>query len=132
MNSKIGVIVEIGCESDFVARNEEFQELTKNIAMHIAAAKPSYVSSDEIPSGILDEEKGIIREQLKDSPKPPEIIDKIVEGKLKKYYEEVCLMDQAYIRDDKMTIRDLLASYIAKFKENIRVKRFARFEVGDS
>lgn len=130
LNGKLGVLVEVNCESDFVARNKEFQELVKNVAMHIAAANPKYVSAEEIPEDVIEREKEIIREQFKDSQKPPEIIEKIVEGKLGKFYEEVCLLDQAYIKDDKNSIKQLLASYIAKFGENIRIGRFARFELG--
>jgi elongation factor Ts len=129
MNGKLGVLVEVNCESDFVARNEEYQELVKNIAMHIAAANPTYVSADEIPESVLDEEREISRAQFKDSNKPPQIIDKIVEGKLGKFYKEVCLLDQPYIRDDKMSVSDLIKSYVAKFGENIKVSRFTRYEI---
>ena len=129
LNSRLGVLVEINCETDFVARNEEFQELVKNVAMHIAAANPKYVSSEEIPAEVLDEEKAIVREQFKDSKKPAEVVEKIVQGKLGKFYEEVCLLDQPFIKDDKITIRQLVQSYVAKFGENIRVNRFARFEI---
>jgi elongation factor Ts len=131
LNGKLGVLVEVNCESDFVARNEEFQELVKNISLHIAALNPTYVSSEEVPQEVLDEEKEIIRGQFKDSNKPPEIVDKIVEGKLKKYFEEVCLMDQPYVKDDKVSVSKHVASFIAKFGENIQVRRFARFELGE-
>jgi elongation factor Ts len=131
LNGKLGVLVEVNCESDFVARNEEFQELVKNICLHIAASNPTYVSSEEISKEILDEEKEIIKGQFKDSNKPPEIVDKIVEGKLKKFYEEVCLMDQPYVKDDKVTVSKHVASFIAKFGENIQVRRFTRFELGE-
>jgi len=131
LNGRLGVLVEVNCESDFVARNEDFQELVKNICLHVAASNPTYVTSDEIPKEILDEEKEIIKGQFKDSNKPPEIVDKIVEGKLKKFYEEVCLMDQPYVKDDKVTVSKHVASFIAKFGENIQVRRFARFELGD-
>jgi len=104
--------------------------LVKNIALHITASDPKYISSEDIPSEVLKQEKEIIREQFKDSNKPSEIIEKIVLGKLSKFYEEVCLMDQPYVKDDKMSIKQLMASYIAKFGENIRIRRFARFEVG--
>jgi len=130
LNGKIGVLVEVNCESDFVARNEEFKELVKNIAMHIAASNPKYISSDQVPAEELEEEKSIIREQFRDSKKPPEIVEKIVQGKLSKFYEEVCLLDQPYIRDDKVSVKQLIASYIAKFGENIKISRFARFELG--
>jgi elongation factor Ts len=130
MNGKIGVLVEVNCESDFVARNEEFKELLKNIAMHIAAARPKYIAPADVPADELEKEKDIIREQFKDSKKPPQIVEKIVEGKLAKFYEEVCLLEQPFIKDDKTRIKDLLAAFIAKFKENTRVSRFARFEIG--
>jgi len=130
LEGKLGVLVEVNCESDFVARNEEFKELVKNIAMQIAAANPRYISPEEIPAAELEQEKEIIRAQLKDMKKPPEIIEKIVEGKLKKFYEEVCLLHQPYIKDDKMSVQQLIASHIAKIGENIRVRRFARFELG--
>lgn len=130
MNGKLGVLVEVNSESDFVARNEEFQELVKNIAMHIAAANPTYVSAEEVPSNILDEERDIILEQFKDSNKPPEIIEKIVEGKLSKFHAEVCLLNQPFIKDDKISIQKLIASFITKFGENIQVRRFARYELG--
>jgi len=129
-DNKLGVLVEVNCESDFVARNEEFKKLVKNIAMHIAAADPKYVNSEEIPEDVIEKEKEIILEQFKDSKKPPEILDRIVQGKLKKFYSEVCLWNQPYIRDDKITIEELVSSYITKFGENIQVKRFARFSIG--
>ena len=130
LNGKIGVLLEMNCESDFVARNDEFKELVKNIAIHIAASNPRYVSSEEISPEILEQEKDIIEEQFKDSKKPPEIVEKIIQGKLGKFYEEVCLLDQPYIKDDKVSVKQLVASYIAKFGENIRISRFARYELG--
>jgi len=130
LKGKIGVLVEVNCESDFVSRNKEFGELVKNIAMHIAAADPQYVSSEEIPEEVLDQEKEIIRDQFKDSGKPPEIVEKIVQGKLGKFFEEVCLLDQPYIKDDKISVKELLTSHIAKFGENLIIRRFARFELG--
>ncbi|MBA7644744.1 Elongation factor Ts [subsurface metagenome] len=98
--------------------------------MHIAASDPKYVSSEDIPPEVLDQEKEITREQFKDSKKPPEIVDKIVQGKLGKFYEEVCLLNQPYVKDDKVSIEQLVASHIAKFDENIRINRFARYELG--
>jgi len=130
LNGKIGVLLEVNCESDFVARNDEFKELVKNIAIHIAASNPRYVSSEEISPEILEQEKDIIEEQFKDSKKPPEIVEKIIQGKLGKFYEEVCLLDQPYVKDDKVSVKQLVASYIAKFGENIRISRFARYELG--
>ena len=126
---KLGVLVEVNCESDFVAKNEEFQELVKNIAMHIAASDPQYISSEEIPDEVKEKEKDIIREQFKDSNKPPEIVEKIVEGKLSKFYEEVCLLNQPFIKDDKIPVEKLIAAFIAKFKENVQIKKFVRFEI---
>jgi elongation factor Ts len=130
LNGKIGVLIEVNCESDFVSLNDEFKELVKNIAIHIAASAPEYLSSEDIPLEVLKEEKEIIREQFKDSKKPPEIIEKIIQGKIGKFNEEVCLLDQLYIKDDKISIKELVASHVAKFGENIRIKRFARFELG--
>jgi elongation factor Ts len=130
LDGKIGVLVEVNCESDFVARNDEFRELAKNIAMQVAAASPRYVAAADVPPAELEQEKEIIRAQLKETNKPPQIIERIVEGKLKKYYEEVCLLDQPFIKDDKMTVQQLISTYIAKFGENIKVRRFARFELG--
>lgn len=130
LEGKIGVLVEVNCESDFVARNDEFKELVKNIAMHIAAANPQYISSAEVQEDVLEQEKEIIREQFKDSKKPAEIMERIVQGKLGKFYEEVCLLDQPFIKDDKISVKELVASYIAKFGENIKIRRFARFELG--
>lgn len=129
MTGKIGVLVELNCESDFVAINEEFKDLAKNIAMHIAAAAPKYVAPADVPAEILEQERAIAREQFKDSNKPPAIVEKIVEGKLTKYYEEVCLLEQAYVRDDKLKVKDLITQFVAKFKENTKVARFVRFEI---
>jgi len=130
MNGRIGVLIEVNCESDFVARNAEFQELIKELAMQIAAAKPKWIASSDVPEDIVAKEKEIIKAQLGDMKKPPEILEKIVTGKLGKFFEEVCLLDQPYIRDDKIKVRDLLAQLVAKIGENIKVGRFARFEIG--
>lgn len=132
LEGKIGVLVEVNCESDFVARTDEFKKLVKNIALHIAAAEPKYISADDVPEEVKKEEKTVIREQYKDSSKPPEIMDKIVEGKLGKFYKEVCLLEQPYIKNDKISVKELLASHISKFGENVKVRRFARFELGKS
>jgi elongation factor Ts len=130
MNGRIGVLVELNCESDFVARNCEFQDLVKELGMQIAAAKPRYIASSDVPEDIVAKEKEIIKAQLGDMKKPPEIMEKIVVGKLGKFFEEVCLLDQPYIRDDKLKVRDLIARLVAKIGENIKVGRFARFEIG--
>lgn len=130
MNGRIGVLVEVNCESDFVARNCEFQELVKELGMQIAAAKPRWISSDDVPADIVAKEKEIIQAQLGDMKKPPEILEKIVQGKLAKFFEEVCLLDQPYIREDKIKVRDLITRLVAKMGENIKIGRFARFEIG--
>ena len=130
MNGRIGVLVELNCESDFVARNCEFQDLVKELGLQIAAAKPRWIASTDVPADLVAKEKEIILAQLGDMKKPPEIMEKIVQGKLNKFFEEVCLLDQVYIRDDKIKVRDLITRLIAKMGENIKVGRFARFEIG--
>jgi elongation factor Ts len=130
MNGRIGVLIEVNCESDFVARNCEFQELVKELGMQIAAAKPRYISSSDVPEDLVAKEKEIIKAQIGDMKKPPEIMEKIVQGKLGKFFEEVCLLDQPYIREDKIKVRDLIAQLVAKVGENIKVGRFARYEIG--
>jgi len=130
LNGKIGVLVEVNCESDFVARNADFQDLVKNIAMQIAAARPRFLSSGDVPADVIEKEREIIKAQMGDMKKPPEILEKIVQGKLGKFFEEVCLLDQVYIRDDKVKVKDVIAQAVAKIGENIKVRRFARFELG--
>ncbi|MDD8011910.1 MAG: translation elongation factor Ts [Acidobacteriota bacterium] len=131
MKGKIGVLVELGCETDFVAKNEDFQELIKDIAMQIAAMNPRYVSEKDIPEAVLEKEKEIYREQLAKSGKPAAIVDKIVEGKLGKFYAEVCLLHQSFFKDEKITIEKLIAEKIHKTGENIVVKRFTRYQMGE-
>jgi elongation factor Ts len=130
MGGRIGVLVEVNCESDFVARTEDFQALAREIAMHIAAASPQYVRRDEVPADVLEREKAIYRDQVKD--KPPQVVEKIVEGKLNSYFEQVCLLDQPSIRDPKMTIGQLVQSAVAKMGENISIARFARLKLGET
>jgi len=130
MGGKIGVLVEINCESDFVARTDKFQELTKEIAMHIAAANPTYVRREEVPADVVAREKDIYRDQVKD--KPAQVIDKIVEGKLNSYYQQFCLMEQLSVRDDKVTIGQLVQDAIRILGENITISRFTRMKVGES
>ncbi len=130
--SQLGVLLEVNCETDFVARTEEFQALVKEIAMHIAAAAPRWVRPEDIPAEVLDKEREIYREQMKDQKKPPEVIEKIVEGKLKKFTQENCLLEQPYARDTTKTIRQLLEEAIAKLGENIQVARFTRYALGSS
>lgn len=128
---KLGVMVEVNCETDFVARTEDFRQFTKGIAMHIAAANPIYISREEITQEIIDKEKEIFRAQIKD--KPEHIIDKIVEGKLEKFYTEVCLIDQIYVKDpeQKQKISDVITEMISKLGENIIVRRFVRYQLGE-
>ena len=130
MGGKIGVLVEVNCESDFVARTEDFQNLTREIAMHIAAASPQFVRRDEVPADVLERERGIYRDQVKD--KPAQVVDKIVEGKLNSFYEQVCLLDQPSIRDPKQTIGQVVQAAIAKLGENISIARFVRLKVGET
>jgi elongation factor Ts len=129
---KLGVLVEVNCETDFVARTDEFQEFVRDIAMQIAAANPLYVNREEVPQAALDNEKEIFRNQALAEGKPEKIVDKIVEGRLKKYYSEVCLYEQAYIKDNDMTVEELVKSKIATIKENITIRRFVRFQVGEA
>jgi len=128
---KIGVMAEINCETDFVARNQEFQNFAKEIAMQVAAANPSCVSREDIPEAVLLREKEVIKAQVLDSGKTGNVADKIVEGKIVKYFEENCLLDQTYIRDPKIKISDLLKSLVAKFGENIVIRRFIRYQLGE-
>ena len=127
---KIGVLVELNCESDFVARTEDFQELLRDIAMHIAATDPRYVGRDEVTQADLDREKDVYRSQAAATGKPPAVIEKIVEGKMAKFYEEACLLDQPFIKEQTQTIAQIIAVKVAKLGENISVRRFARFKVG--
>ena len=128
---KLGVMVEVNCETDFVAKNDDFQTLCKDIAMHIAAANPSYVSSEDVPADVIEKEKVIFKAQVEG--KPENIIDKIVEGKVKKYLSEICLLDQIFVKDadGKQTIKALIESSITKIGENIRIRRFARMQLGE-
>ena len=128
---KIGVLVEVNCETDFVAKTEDFQSFVKNMAMQIAAANPQYVRREEVSQAVLDKEKEIYRAQALESKKPEKVIDKIVEGKLERFYSEVCLLEQTYVKDGDMTIKDVLDALIAKIGENIQIRRFARFQLGE-
>jgi elongation factor Ts len=132
MGGKIGVLVEVNCESDFVARTEDFQSLAREVAMHIAAASPQYVRREEVPADVLDRERAIYRGQMEGQNKPPQVIEKIVEGKLNSFYEQVCLVDQPSIRDPKVTIGQMIQAAIAKLGENISIARFVRFKLGET
>jgi elongation factor Ts len=129
---KIGVLLEINCESDFVARTEDFQELLKDIAMHIAATDPRYIRREDVTAEDLEREKDIYRAQAASTGKPAPVVEKIVEGKMSKFYEEVCLLEQPFIKEQSVAIKDLIATKVGKLGENIAVKRFARFKVGDA
>jgi elongation factor Ts len=129
--SQIGVIVEVNCETDFVAKTPEFQSLVKDIAMHVAASSPLYVSKEDVPAEVLDKEKEIYRAQAAGQGKPAGVLDRIAEGKLKDYYATYCLLEQPFVRDSKLTVGQLVQEKIAVIKENIVVRRFARFRVGE-
>jgi elongation factor Ts len=131
MGGRIGVLVEVNCESDFVARTADFQTLVKEIAMHIAAASPQFVRREDVPAAIIEREKAIYRAQLENAGKPAQVLDKIVDGKLNSFYEQSVLLDQLSIRDQKTTIGQMVTAAIAKLGENITVARFVRFRVGE-
>jgi elongation factor Ts len=128
---KIGVLVEVNCESDFVARTDDFKDLIKDIAMHIAASDPKFVRKEDVTPEAYEKEKEIYRAQAASTGKPANVVEKIVEGKMAKFYEEVCLMDQPFVKEPGINIHQLIASKIGKLGENISVRRFARFKVGD-
>src|SRR5688572_21148025 len=133
MGGKIAVMVEISCETDFVARNDEFQKLAKNVAMHIAAANPIALNSEDIPADVIERERGVYLEQVKGEGKPEKMWDKIVEGKLNKFYKESTLLDQVFVKDpdQKKTVRDIVTDAAAKTGENLVIRRFVRYAVGD-
>jgi elongation factor Ts len=132
MGGKIGVLVEVNCESDFVARTDDFQNLAREIAMHIAAANPQYVRREDVPPDVLDRERAVYRGQMEGQKKPEDVLNKIIEGKLNSFYEQVCLLDQPSIRDPKITIGQIVTAAIAKMGENIAVPRFVRYKLGES
>ena len=129
---KIGVLVEVNCESDFVARTDDFKDLLKDIAMHIAAADPKFVRREDVTPEAYEREKEIYRAQAAGTGKPPQVVEKIVEGKMAKFYEEVCLLDQPFVKEPGISVHQLIASKVGKLGENISVRRFARFKVGDA
>ncbi len=128
--SKVGALVEVNCETDFVAHTDEFQELAHDLAMQVVAAKPSYLTPEDVPAEILEEEKAKYREQMRDSGKPDQIVERVVEGKLQKFYEEACLMEQPFIKDNAITVGELVKQKNALLGENIVVRRFVRLEIG--
>lgn len=135
MGGKVGVMVEVNCESDFVARGDEFQQLVKDVAMHIAAADPRFLNREEVPQDILDKEREILMDQLKNDPKnagkPEDVLGKIIDGRLNKYYEENVLLDQPFVKDPSKTIGELVAEKIASIKENITIRRYTRYKMGE-
>ncbi len=131
MGGKMAGMVELNCETDFVARTPEFQQLAHDLAMQVVAARPQYLSREDVPAEVLEREKEILRTQLADSGKPEHIIERIIEGKLNKWFEEVCLLEQPFIKDEEKTIEELIKEHIARLGENIVIRRFARFEVGE-
>ena len=132
LGSKIGVMLEVNCETDFVARNEVFKTLSHNIALHIAASAPLYVSREDIPADIIEKEKEIYKKQAVNEGKPENVVEKIAEGKLSKYFQEICLLDQPYVKNNDITVKDLLTENIALIGENIIIKRFVRFVLGET
>jgi elongation factor Ts len=132
MGGKIGVLIEVNCETDFVARNEEFKAFVNDLALQVAAAKPLYVKRDDIPKELVDRERAIYEGQAKEMGKPPAAWPKIVEGKLEKFYQESCLMEQAFIKDPAVMVKDLLAQKIAKIGENMNIRRFTRYQLGEA
>lgn len=128
---KIGVLVEVNCETDFVAKTEDFQSLVRDVAMHIAAAGPQYIKKEEVPQDVLEKEKAIYKTQALESGKPEKVIDKMVEGKVEKFLKEICLLEQTFVKNPDITINELLTTVIAKIGENISIRRFARFKVGE-
>jgi len=129
--AKLGVLVEINCESDFVAKTEGFIEFAKNIAMHIAATNPAGLSPEDVDQAVIDKEREIYRAQMLEEGKPENIIDKIVDGKVEKFYKDVCLMSQQYVKDPQKTIEEVLKETIGKIGENIQIRRFSRFQIGE-
>jgi elongation factor Ts len=132
MGGKIGVLIEVNCETDFVARNEEFRAFVNDLALQVAAAKPSYVKREDIPKEVADKERAIYEGQAKEMGKPPAAWPKIVDGKLEKFYQESCLMEQAFIKDPAVMVKDLLAQKIAKIGENMNIRRFTRYQLGEA
>jgi elongation factor Ts len=130
--SQLGVLIEVNCESDFVARTDDFQQLVHDVAMQVAAADPQFIRREDVTADVLEKEKEIARDRARAEGKPEKILDKIVEGRMSKFYEEVCLLEQPFIKDNSLTVGQLIASVIGKLGENITIARFTRFKVGDS
>lgn len=131
MGGKIGVLVEVNCETDFVAKTDEFRNFVKDVAMHIAAVRPQYVRREEVPAEVVEKEKEILRAQTLNEGKPEHIVDKIVEGRIDKFYKDICLLEQEFVKNSEQTILDLVNEKISKIGENISIRRFVRFEMGE-
>lgn len=131
LGGKIGVLVEVNCETDFVAKNEDFKSFVKDIAMHIAAVSPLYLSSEEVPRDTVEKEKSILKAQALNEGKPEHIVEKMVEGRIKKYYKEICLLEQPFVKDPDKTVENVLKEQISKIGENIKIRRFVRYEMGE-
>lgn len=130
--NRVGVMLELNCETDFVARNEQFQELAHDLALHIAAMNPRFLTSDEVPQEDLDREVEVLKAQALAEGKPENIVEKIVAGRISKYYEEICLLEQSFVKDDKVKIKDMITNAVSTIGENIKIRRFARYELGES
>jgi len=130
-NGKIGVLVEVNCETDFVARTDEFRDLCKNLAMQVAASSPRFLTAEDIPADVAAKEKEILRAQARESGKPDAVVEKMVEGRFRKFVTEFCLLEQPYVKDPQMTVRQVIESAIARLGENVRVRRFVRFQLGE-
>jgi elongation factor Ts len=130
MGGKIGVLVEVNCETDFVAKNDDFIEFCKNIAMHIAASAPEAIVPDDLPKDVCDRERKVYEDQVREMGKPENMIDKIVDGKMEKFYKDACLLTQPYVKDPKLSIQDVITEVVAKVGENVVIKRFSRFQIG--
>ncbi|MFW6113384.1 MAG: translation elongation factor Ts [Actinomycetota bacterium] len=131
LNNRVGVLLEVNCETDFVARNETFRDMVHDVALHIAASNPLYVSADDVPQEVIEQEKEINRTRALQEGKPEKVVDKIIEGRMKKYYEDFCLLNQPYVKDTDITVEELLRRTIAAVGENIVIRRFARYQLGE-
>lgn len=131
LGGRIGVLVEVNCETDFVGKNKDFKSFVRDIAMHIAAANPLYISKEEVPEKVIEKEKSILKAQALNEGKPENIVEKMVEGRIKKYYQEICLLEQPFIKDPDKTVEDIVKEQISRIGENIRIRRFVRYEMGE-
>jgi elongation factor Ts len=131
LGGKIGVLVEVNCETDFVAKNDDFKSFVRDIAMHIAASNPLYISKEDVPKEVIDQERSILKAQALNEGKPEKVVEKMVEGRLKKFYQEICLLEQAFVKDPDKTVDQMVKEKISIIGENIKIRRFARFQMGE-